>query len=590
VGAIDAPPGPTLGRARSPRVPPAAAPAVAPRPRRWAPALLAITVLALCLRFTALRYGLPFHYHWDEPTIMNRAVRMGGGDLNPHFFYYPSLLMYLLLAVQGPLYAVGHVLGIYPSPDSFLASYLSDGTSSYLAGRALVAALGVASIPLSYAVGRRFLSRPAALVGALLLAVSPVHVSNSHFATNDTPMAFFVLLAYLALWNVYSRGRERDYLIAGAAIGLGMATKYLPVVLLLSLALSHAFRLRNQTGTWRSATRGLRWVAAGGATALVVFFLASPYVLLDWRAALHDYGVQSSLSSAAGCAHCTLNFVPYLTHTLGWSIGWPAYLLALAGLASLTRMRGEQRLRALLLASFPLLLFLMVGSERQAWARWLVPIAPFACLAAGAVLCAVLRRVGEATVAWRTATARSSRCAAAVLAVAVVAAPAALTSVRFDRLLLAADPRTQAVEWFESSVPAGTTIAVQPMLDRYFLTAQVRTDTQLRTLETWVAQGRPNARRQLEEAYGRRPVYHEATFSYSLDALRAHGVRFVLLSSAHYHQIDPVGEDRFYSELTREATLAGRFVPSVRVPDADDYPVAMPTITIYALPVTSPPA
>src|ERR1041385_8451911 len=115
--AMDTSPGVSLGGVRSPHVAAGAAAAVGRRPGRWAPALFAVTVLALCLRITALRYGLPFHYHWDEPTIMNRAVRMGGGDLNPHFFYYPSLLMYLLLAAQGPLYAVGHVLGIYPSPD-----------------------------------------------------------------------------------------------------------------------------------------------------------------------------------------------------------------------------------------------------------------------------------------------------------------------------------------------------------------------------------------------------------------------------------------------------------------------------------------
>jgi hypothetical protein len=512
------------------------------------------------------------------------VVRMGGGDLNPHFFYYPSLLMYALLGLQGGVYAIGHLLHAYPSPDSFAVAYLTDSTVSYLVGRALVAVLGAATVGLVFLVGRRFLSPQAALIGAALLAVSPVHVANSHFATNDVPMAFFVLVAYLFLWRVYARGHAGDYVGAGAAIGLGVATKYLPVVLLLSLVLAHAFRLRNRNGAWRRTTADLRWLAAAGAAALATFLAMSPYVLLDWRAALHDYGVQASLSSAQGCGDCTLNLVPYLRHTLGWSIGWPAYLLALAGLVSLLRLRGEARRRAILLASFPLLLLLMIGVQRQPWARWLVPLAPFACLAAGAVLWRVVGWTVTAVAGRRRPAPAARRAAGLAVAVLLVTAlPPALASVGFDRMLRAEDPRTSATLWLERTVPSGTTIAVQPLLDRYFLTAQVRTDRELRSIESWLPPGRAAARGSVEREYLRRPVYHLSAFSYSLDSLRAAGVRYVVLSSAHHHQVDPAAEDRLDAELAGRATLVRRFAPPVQVAGADDYPVAMPTITVYAL-------
>src|SRR5438445_656285 len=83
---------------------------------------------------------------------------------------------------------------------------------------------GAATALVTFLVGRRFLSAPAGLIGAVVLAVSPVHVANSHFATNDVPMAFFAVLAYVFLWDVYSRGRGRDYVAAGVAIGLGIGT------------------------------------------------------------------------------------------------------------------------------------------------------------------------------------------------------------------------------------------------------------------------------------------------------------------------------------------------------------------------------
>jgi Dolichyl-phosphate-mannose-protein mannosyltransferase len=556
----------------------------------WLLGAIAVTVLGLGLRLAGTWYGLPDHFHWDEPTIMNRVIRMGGGDLNPHFFYYPTLLMYTLLIANGALYAVGHVLHVYPSTNAFAISYLTDSTASYVVGRAVVATLGGLTVLLTYLVGRRFISAPAGLIGALLLAVSPVHVANSHYATNDVPMAFFAMLSYVCLWYVYTRGRGRDYLLAGAVIGLGVSTKYLPLVLLVSLALAHAFRLRNETGTWRSVTTGLLWLVASGAAAFAAFAVTSPYVLMDWRSAIHDYGVQSSLSSAAGCQDCGLNFGPYLTQTLGWSIGWVAYLLALVGLASLAWTRGEARLRGILLASFPIMLFLLIGSERQPWPRWLVPIAPFACLAAGGVLWALARRLaslrlrlpapgGPGPVAVRGPI----LAAAAVLTLAALVQPAIETG-RFDRSLLATDPRTQAERWFEGTVPDGTTVAVQPMLDRYFFTVQLRTDAQLDELEAYLPPSKAWLRDEVAAQYHQRPVYGEARFVYDLAQLRAEGARYVVISSAHFHNVDPAGEDRLYAQLASDARVAARFTPPVNLPDAADYPTQMPTITVYELP------
>jgi len=554
----------------------------------WLAAAIGVTVVGLALRMTGLAYGLPDHFHWDEPTIMNRVIRMGGGDLNPHFFYYPTLLMYLLLVANGMLYAAGHVLGVYTSSSDFAVTYLTNSTASYVVGRALVATLGAATVLLTFLVGRRFLSPAAGLIGAALLAVSPVHIGNSHFATNDVPMAFFAMLSYVFLWQVYTRGETRDYVLSGIVIGLGVSTKYLPVVLLVSLALAHAFRLWNESGTWRAATRGFsRLVLAGGA-AFVAFAVTSPYVLLDWRTAIHDYGAQSALSSAAGCQNCGVNFVPYLTQTLGWSIGWLPYLLALAGLLSLAWTRGELLRRYVLLASFPIMLFLLVGSERQPWPRWLVPIAPFACIAAGAVLWAWARRLAAALGARRRGLAppgppRRLLFAAAGVLTLVAAAQPAIESARFDGSLLTTDPRTATVAWFESNVPDGTTVAVQPMLDRYFYTAQLQTDTELASLQAYLPPSRAWLAGSVADRYHQRPVYHEANFVYDLQQLRAEGVRYVVISSLHYHNVGSPNEDRLYADLAAQARMVKRFTPPVNLPDADNYPTEMPTITVYAL-------
>jgi len=59
-------------------------------------ALAAVLLLAAALRLWALRHDLPFSYYGDELHFMRRAMAMGTGDLDPHWFHKPAFLMYLL--------------------------------------------------------------------------------------------------------------------------------------------------------------------------------------------------------------------------------------------------------------------------------------------------------------------------------------------------------------------------------------------------------------------------------------------------------------------------------------------------------------
>lgn len=551
-------------------------------------AVLGITCLALGLRLVGLGFGLPDHYHWDEPTLMNRVIRMGSGDLNPHYFYYPSFLMYVGLLLEGAFYAVGHLVGLFHSPDAFATAYFEDSTPFYLIGRLAVALLGTATVVMAFVVGRRFFNVGVGLIGALLLAVAPIHVSGSHFFTTDAPMAFFVMVAYLFIWNVYSRGRWRDYTLTGAAIGVGTATKYLPAILLVSLVLAHVMRARRERGSL-SAVRIEPALLVGMAVAAIAFFVASPYVVLDWRNALHDYLALASQKNATGCvgADCTLSFVPYLTKTLPWSAGPVVYLASLIGLLMVPWARGERLWRLAVFCSFPVLYFVAVGAGRQPPARYLVPLAPFLAIGAAAVFVwlsgAVARLVGR----WLPdAAIRPSTVApalTALLAGLAMVAPAA-DSVQFDEYLTRPDPRTQAAAWFDTHVPTDSVVAVQTIVDRNFLSPPIMTESQLLRQEAFIPANKPFVRRAVDHYYRIKPVYPDVPFTYDVAVLRRAGVKYVVVSSAIYHNVDPPVEDRFYAELSRQGQVAAVFRPALAISGANFYPVAMPTITVYRLP------
>ena len=69
-------------------------------------------VAAALLRFWALSQGIGFNLGVDEPEVMERAVRiMKTGDLNPHFFDYPGLYMYVEAAVAVLRFLAGAMQG-----------------------------------------------------------------------------------------------------------------------------------------------------------------------------------------------------------------------------------------------------------------------------------------------------------------------------------------------------------------------------------------------------------------------------------------------------------------------------------------------
>src|SRR6476646_6325651 len=177
---------------------------------RWRPALLAVLALALALRLFGLRYGLPAVYNPDEVAIMSRALAFAKGDLNPHNFLYPTFYFYALFVWEGLAAALAVAMRAVDSFGAFQREFFLDPTRVFVAGRLLTALLGTATAAATGVLGSRLAPRfgldaRAGMIAALMVAVSPLHVLNSHYVKHDVPVTFLIVLAYLAyerLWQL----------------------------------------------------------------------------------------------------------------------------------------------------------------------------------------------------------------------------------------------------------------------------------------------------------------------------------------------------------------------------------------------------
>jgi hypothetical protein len=365
-----------------------------------------ILVAGLALRLWGIADRLPSRDVADNPfddtavdegdrRAMQYAWDMWGGgtlrlNLDPGTGDWPGLPFYLTLGSQMS-YRIYDLARGGGSAESFRARAEERPAGIFLAARLESVLLGVLSIYLVFLLGLALAGRIPGLLAAAFVAVMPAHVfiSQRIFDTNLLSL-LFVTAASAAMIRLMRTGALRDSIVAGALVGLAAASKYMPAVLVVPLALAHVTKRPAKPGSM------VRWRELGaslGALALA-FAVTSPFTFLDPKK-LVDMREQSERLRAewAGLSSPLGTAGTYLLRTLPEMLTWPGYLLALFGCVLLWR-RGRDG-RIVLLGA--VLLAVSVGTLGLAQPRFIVPIAGVLAVAAAMAVTWVDGRVRART-------------------------------------------------------------------------------------------------------------------------------------------------------------------------------------------------
>lgn len=356
------------------------------------PALAALALLALALRLS----GLAYQSLWrDEVDAVIFATR----DL-------PALLgMFTSIGDNGPLYFLG------------LHAWIRLAGQSEFAIRFPSAVFGVLAVLATYQLGRELVGRQAALIAALLLAVSPYHVWYSQEAKMYGVISFLAPLSLLILLRAGRGGGHRLWL-AWALLLVVFAYVHLFAVMMVVVGAAWIpvllqRRPRLTPAMAAGATIALlallpiaRWLLPAALTRTATGYY--PYALGEMVAILLD-AFSMGLRPAAGL--------------------WPAALFAgllLLGLAPLAlRSRRENGLQArgvlllLLYLLLPLLAIWLVSLWRPTFTdRYLIITLPafFLLIACGVIVAAGTVRQAAAGVGLRPLRVRPARRVAATRA------------------------------------------------------------------------------------------------------------------------------------------------------------------------------
>jgi len=416
--------------------------------------LLVILVVAFWIRVWGIRWGLPHPYHPDEGTILFHAMGFGTGDLNPHWFRWPSLLMYVMFGVYGVYYVVGRIVGTFGAPVDLLRHYLTDPTPFWLMGRALSILAGTATVWVTYRIGKRAFGAASGLAAAAFLAVMFLHVRDSHYATPDVATTLLASCSLLFALRAYGTGAMRDIVLSGFFAGLATSAKYPGGLAGIAVLVAVGLLVRERR------TGGVVIVTAVLAGA-VGFLLGTPYAVVSGAEFLRDISTQVTMVSQVGVGQAPASFWSGLrevaVESLGRGVGYPVLALAVLGAVwPFARWRrgaktadASRKIAVAYVAVFLVVMSLLTVKR----STYLTPaLTGIALLAAGGLSGLARLSTPRRSQSWNPAW---------VAIAAVVVLASGWPAVRFCTALGVPDTRTEAKVWFESHVEPGSRVAVE---------------------------------------------------------------------------------------------------------------------------------
>ena len=419
----------------------------------WA-GLAGIIVLAAALRFAGLRWGLPnelhsYSYHPDEFLTIGSSARMAGlldghRTIDPGLYNYPSL--YLYISALAMMVANGY-------------GWLGNAANVYLTARVVTVLMGLGAVGATYWAGRVMFGSAVGLLAALVLAIAPLHVQHSHFATVDVPSTLFVALCLGFSGLILKRGSWRDYILAGVMAGLAGGTKYNAVLVILAPIAAHflssapSSTLSTVEGRgrlarlWRRLISGRLWLIP--ACAIAAFIISTPGSVLHTNQFLGGIGYEMRHQAAghglvfAGTGN---GFVYTFTSSLWYGLG-PALAVSLVIAAIWGLWKRDRAVLALLAFTVPY--YVLISLSEVRFARYTLPLYPAAALLVGYLICD-----------WYGALERWWKPSRLAL-VSVVIFWGFITLVytgMVNSALSAPDPRDVAALWIRESIPNGSSI------------------------------------------------------------------------------------------------------------------------------------
>lgn len=277
--------------------------------------------------------------HEDESNFLVAISRLRPHrlELNPRIYYYGGAYVYLL----GAWIAAGAALtpAVLVPRLGFYLEHTPQIAWIYLLGRLLSAAVYGIAVWLVYRTGKKFFSRPAAVIAATLFAFAPGIVLQTHYMKPHLLGSVFTLAAFHFCASLLRTGNTRHGVWAGVLVGLaGGSALHMWSAALIPL-FTAAIRLKAGR-SWRAEGK---WLTLSGGAAVLAYLLTNPFWLTEfgtvWKA-------MRTVVEFGGPGWRFSHIPQFVLVGLPKSLTWPLWLCLGWGLATRRNLKDPVRLLA----------------------------------------------------------------------------------------------------------------------------------------------------------------------------------------------------------------------------------------------------
>lgn len=442
--------------------------------------LILILVIGFLLRIYNLNWDQGYHLHPDErqiaivtsnislPDTLNFSTLLSpDSPLNPHFFAYGSLPIYLLKFIGYLFSGLDHQFITYEKIN--------------LLGRLLSSIFDILTIFLIYKITKLlFNSNKKAITASLVYALSVFPIQLSHFYAVDTVLTFFVCFTLYRSMILYRYLSYKNAIFVGVGFGLSLATKVSATVLVVafisSLFIETLLSLKKEIfskeiGFLRKIWKYLKsifnpkfWIKNKSfklkkvVTCLflitlitfVTFAIFEPFAIIDFSEFWSQIKAQSAMTKDAFVFPYTLQYVnttPYLyqlKNIILWGLG-PAFgILAIIGFMHtfIRLFKGlfspgneEAEGSQLIIIFFFVAYFLVVGNFEVKFMRYCLPLYPILAIFAANIFTSLKKPI-----------------------VSVLMFANLIWLLAFLNIYNSPNSRVMATDWINKNIPTGSMV------------------------------------------------------------------------------------------------------------------------------------
>lgn len=339
--------------------------------------LLLLATVTFGLTMWGLQRLLPYTPDFDESIFVDASLRVAlSTDGNPGWFGNPgSTTIYPLAGVALLWHGLSHLGDSTPGTPPLESHFAANWWEYYYLGRYVSLVYHLMAVLVLFQVGKRAFHRWIGLGGAWIYALTLMVIFYAKMVRTDTAATFYALLALYACLRILQSPSVRWQLLAGALIGLAVASRYFLIVLAPVLLLTNFWCWWQWRRSWRA--RMTAGVVAGVVMIPLCFFLTTPYFFLDFATALENLRLEARTTHPGADGLTPIGNLIWYTTTAFPTISSSAQVLTvMLGVIALVR---SPRPGPFLLLAYCVFFLLAISTSALHWDRWLIPILP--CLA-----------------------------------------------------------------------------------------------------------------------------------------------------------------------------------------------------------------